>query len=33
MGKEELEEMIKNMDVSEEIKAKMLNDLKNMPGK
>ena len=31
MDRDALEEMIKNMDLPDDVKAKMLNELKNMP--
>lgn len=33
MDRDELEQMIKNMDLPEEVKAKMLQELRNIPGK
>jgi hypothetical protein len=32
MDRGALEEMIRNMDLPDDVKAKMLNDLRNMPG-
>jgi hypothetical protein len=33
MDRDALEEMIRNMDLPPDVKAKMLNELRNLPGK